>query len=56
MTDSGLLLKFETYMEGMKKLDFSALTEAVLDCVRSNDEIKAACMVQRIMSDEEDSD
>ena len=57
MTDSALLIKFETYIEGMKKLDFAALTQAVLDCIRSYDEEnKVIREVQRIMSDEDDSD
>jgi len=56
VTDSVLLVKFETYIEGMKKLDFAALTQAVLDCVRSYDEeIKLNREIQRIMSDD-DSD
>ena len=57
MTDSALLIKFETYIEGMKKLDFVALTRAVLDCIQSYDEeTKVIREVQRIMSDEDDSD
>ena len=56
MTDSVLLIKFETYIE-MKKLDFATLTQAVLDCIRSYDEEnKVIHEVQRIMSDEDDSD
>ena len=54
MTDSALLIKFETNIEGMKKLDFAALTQAVLDCIQSYDEeTKVIREVQRIMSDEE---
>ena len=57
VTDSALLIKFETYIEGMKKLDFATLTQAVLDCIRSYDEeTKVIREVQRIMSDEDDSD
>ena len=57
MTDSALLIRFETYIEGMKKLDFAALTRSVLDCIRLYDEeTKVIREVQRIMSDEEDSD
>jgi len=41
----------------MKKLDFATLTQAVLDCIRSYDEeTKVIREVQRIMSDEDDSD
>ncbi len=57
MTDSVLLIKFETYIE-MKKLDFATLTQAVVDCIRSYDEEtgKVIREVQRIMSDKDDSD
>ena len=57
MTDSVLLIKFETYIE-MKKLDFATLTQAVLDCIWSYDEEtgKVIHEVQRIISDKDDSD